>query len=58
VDERIAADTVKELAGRGHKTQTRSRFASGAAPVMIRILTNGMLEAGADPYGYRAARAW
>ncbi|MDP2999615.1 MAG: gamma-glutamyltransferase family protein [Bryobacterales bacterium] len=58
LDERVTADTVKALAGRGHKTQTRSRFASGAAPVMIRILGNGMIEAGADPYGYRAARAW
>jgi hypothetical protein len=38
--------------------ETRPRYASGAAPVLIRILPGGAIEAGADPYGYRAAEAW
>ncbi len=28
------------------------------APAIIRALPNQVLEAGADPYGYRAAEAW
>ena len=58
LDERIPAPTVAELAERGHKVGTRSRWASGAAPVMIRVLPDGVLEAGADPYGYRVAHAY
>lgn len=58
LDERIPATTFSNLMERGHKIQTRSRYASGAAPVMIRALPGGALEAGADPYGYRVAHAW
>ncbi len=58
LDDRIPAGTYAELTGRGHRTDIRSRWASGAAPVMIRILSNGVLEAGADPYGYRETSAW
>ena len=58
LDERIAASVVAELAARGHKVQQRSKWASGAAPVMIRMRANGVIEAGADPYGQRAAAAW
>ncbi len=58
LDERISMQVVNDLASRGHKTGLRPRFASGAAPVMIRILPDGVIEAGADPYMYRAARAW
>jgi gamma-glutamyltranspeptidase/glutathione hydrolase len=47
-----------ELSARGHRVEMRSRFGSGAAPVAIRILPNGVIEAGADPYGYRASSAW
>jgi gamma-glutamyltranspeptidase/glutathione hydrolase len=36
----------------------RTRFASGAAPVMIRMHPNGIIEAGADPYYFRSAQAW
>ena len=38
--------------------EMRSRYASGAAPVMIRLNPNGMIEAGADPYYFRASQAW
>ncbi len=43
---------------RGHRVEIRSRYGSGAAPVAIRIRPNGVIEAGADPYGYRSAVAW
>jgi gamma-glutamyltranspeptidase/glutathione hydrolase len=58
LDERIAASTALELAERRHKIGNRSRWSSGAAPVMIRIMPDGAIEAGADPYGYRTAHAW
>jgi len=58
LDERIPVATVGELAARGHRVGTRSRWASGAAPVMIRVLPDGVIEAGADPYGYRVAHAY
>ncbi len=58
LDERIPVTTVGDLSGRGHHVGMRSRWASGAAPVMIRILPDGVIEAGADPYGYRVAHAY
>jgi gamma-glutamyltranspeptidase/glutathione hydrolase len=58
LDERMPAVTFSELVDRGHRVQTRSRWASGAAPVMIRVLPDSVIEAGADPYGYRVAHAW
>jgi len=58
LDERTPAAVVTELERRGHKVEIRSRYASGAAPVFIRLNPNGMIEAGADPYYYRASQAW
>ena len=58
LDERIAPGVVAELAGRGHHTSVRSRYNNGAAPVMIRVLPGGAIEAGADPYYNRSAHAW
>ena len=58
LDERINSAVVTELAERHHRIGTRSRWSSGAAPVLIRVTPGGILEAGADPYGYREARAW
>jgi gamma-glutamyltranspeptidase/glutathione hydrolase len=58
LDERIPTSVGAELAARGHKIGTRSRWASGAAPVMIRVTPEGVIEAGADPYGYRVAHAY
>ena len=58
LDERIPAQVFSELTDRGHKTAIRSRWNSGAHPVTIRVLANGVLEAGADPWGYRSAQAW
>ena len=58
LDERINSSVMTELAERHHRIGTRSRWSSGAAPVLIRVTPGGVIEAGADPYGYRAARAW
>ncbi len=58
LDERTPAATFNALVERGHRVQTRSRWNSGAAPVMIRVLPDDAIEAGADPYGYRVAHAW
>lgn len=58
LDERVAPEVMRELSERGHRVSKRSRWASGSAPVMIRVTPNGVIEAGADPYGYRVARAW
>ena len=58
LDERISQNVMQDLAGRGDRVGIRSRWASGAAPVMIRVLPDGVIEAGADPYGYRVAHAY
>ena len=58
LDERIRSSVVAELAERKNRIESRSRWASGAAPVLIRVMPNGVIEAGADPYGERTAWAW
>lgn len=58
LDERIQAAVAEQLAERRHRLGMRSRWASGAAPVAIRVTPGGVIEAGADPYGYRAAQSW
>jgi len=58
LDERISSLVGEELAQRKHHVGLRSRWSSGAAPVLIELTPNGVMEAGADPYGYRFARAW
>jgi gamma-glutamyltranspeptidase/glutathione hydrolase len=58
LDDRIAPSVSAELSARGHKVSQRTRWASGSAPVLIRRTENGVIEAGADPFGYRSARAW
>jgi gamma-glutamyltranspeptidase/glutathione hydrolase len=58
LDERISQNIMQDLSARGDRVGIRSRWASGAAPVMIRMLPDGVIEAGADPYGYRVAHAY
>jgi hypothetical protein len=58
LDERTPPSVIEELARRGHKVETRSRWNNGAAPVLIRLTNGGVIEAGADPWGYRSMRAW
>jgi gamma-glutamyltranspeptidase/glutathione hydrolase len=57
LDERTSPAVMEELAKRGHKIETRSRWNSGAAPVLIKVTPGGVFEAGADPWGYRSMRA-
>ncbi|MEJ7608663.1 MAG: gamma-glutamyltransferase [Bryobacteraceae bacterium] len=58
LDERIPPVTYAELTERGHRTGSRSRWNSGSHPVLIKVLANGVIEAGVDPYGYRVAQGW
>jgi gamma-glutamyltranspeptidase / glutathione hydrolase len=58
LDERIPPVTVADLAERGHHTSTQSRWNNGAAPVAIKVLPSGIIEAGADPFYNRSAHAW
>jgi gamma-glutamyltranspeptidase/glutathione hydrolase len=58
LDERFGRPLALALKGRGHRVEFRSRFSSGAAPTMIRLLPDGTIEAGADPYSFRVAKAF
>jgi gamma-glutamyltranspeptidase/glutathione hydrolase len=58
LDERIPAEVVDALTKRGHKITIKSKTESGTAPVFIRLWPTGMIEAGADPYYFRASQAW
>ncbi|MFN8812239.1 MAG: gamma-glutamyltransferase family protein [Acidobacteriota bacterium] len=58
VDERLGRPVALALKQRGHRVEFRSRFSSGAAPTMIRLLEDGTIEAGADPYSFRVAKAF
>ena len=57
LDERIPQSVDSDLAARGHKVEIMSRYNNGAAPVMIKLLPGGIIEAGADPFYNRSARA-
>jgi gamma-glutamyltranspeptidase/glutathione hydrolase len=58
VDERTAPAVIAELQRRKHIVDIRTRYASGAAPVIIRFWPSGLIEAGADPFYFRAAQSW
>jgi gamma-glutamyltranspeptidase/glutathione hydrolase len=58
LDERTAPAVIAELQRRKHIVEIRTRYASGAAPVMIRFWPSGLIEAGADPFYFRAAQSW
>ncbi len=58
LDERIPHAVAEQLVARKHKVEVASRWNSGAAPVLIRVTQGGVIEAAADPYTYRSARAW
>ncbi len=58
IDERVSATVIADLKARGHIVKVRTKWFSGAAPTMIRMLPNGVVEAAADPYAYRSALAW
>ncbi|HEY1758475.1 MAG TPA: gamma-glutamyltransferase family protein [Bryobacteraceae bacterium] len=58
LDERIPQSVAQELLLRGHKVNIMSRYNNGAAPVAIKILPSGVIEAGADPFYNRSAHAY
>jgi gamma-glutamyltranspeptidase / glutathione hydrolase len=58
LDERIPQAVAAELAQRGHHVSFMSRYSNGAAPVLIKFLMNGAIEAGADPFYNRSAHAY
>ena len=58
LDERILPQVYQELAARGHRMEWRSRYNNGAAPVLIKVLPTGVIEAGADPFYNRSAKAY
>ena len=58
VDERMPEFVVEGLALLGHLIELRGRRNSGSAPTAVRVLRNGVVEAGADPYAQRYAAAW
>jgi gamma-glutamyltranspeptidase/glutathione hydrolase len=58
LDERIPRAVMQQLQALGHKIERRSRWNSGSAPVALKVLPNGVIEGGADPYGYRYADGW
>jgi gamma-glutamyltranspeptidase/glutathione hydrolase len=58
LDDRTPAAVIQDLAGRGHKIGTRTKWQSGSAPAMVRVTPGGAIEAGADPFGYRSMRAY
>lgn len=56
--ERMPDFVVAELAARGHEVERRGRRNSGSAPTALKVLPNGVIEAGADPYAQRYAAGW
>ena len=58
LDDRTSQAVIQDLANRGHKIGTRTRWQSGSAPGLVRVTPGGVIEAGADPWGYRSMRAW
>ena len=57
LDERISPDVAQELVKRGHIASWMSKYSNGSAPVLIKVLPNGVMEAGADPFYNRSMRA-
>ncbi len=58
LDERISTAVSENLAARHHIVSIKSRWDSGAAPVIVRVTPDKVVEAGADPWGYRSMRAY
>jgi gamma-glutamyltranspeptidase/glutathione hydrolase len=58
LDDRTPMSVIQDLASRGHKIGTRSKWQSGSAPGLVRVTPDGVIEAGADPFGYRSMQAW
>src|SRR6185436_16271314 len=48
LDEHIPSSVALELVEKRHKVSIRSKLGSGAAPMMVRLTPDGVIEAGAD----------
>src|SRR5258708_3827182 len=58
LDERIGPTVYQELSARGHKMEWRSRYNNGAAPVLVKQIPGGVIDACADPFYNRSAHAY
>jgi len=58
LDERLPMNVIEELKARKHLVEIKTRYDSGAAPVIVRLYPTGLIEAGADPFYFRAAQTW
>ena len=58
LDERMPSFVFEELAALGHQVELRRARNSGSAPTAVKLLRNGVIEAGADPYAFRYAAGW
>ncbi len=58
LDDRMPNIIFEQLSALGHDVERRGRWQSGSAPTALKILRNGVIEAGADPYAFRYADAW
>lgn len=58
LDERLPQATVSALSARGHVIEVKSRYANGAAPVLIKVLPGGAIEVGVDPFYGRSGHAY
>ena len=58
LDERMPSFVFDELDALGHQVEMRRARNSGSAPTAVKVLRNGVIEAGADPYAFRYAAGW
>jgi gamma-glutamyltranspeptidase/glutathione hydrolase len=58
LDERLPAAVIEELKARKHLVEMKTKYESGAAPIIVRLYPSGLIEAGADPFYFRAKQAW
>ena len=58
LDERLPAAVIEELKARKHLVEIKTKYESGAAPTIVRLYPTGLIEAGADPFYFRAKQAW
>jgi gamma-glutamyltranspeptidase/glutathione hydrolase len=58
LDERMPSFVFEDLGALGHQVEVRRSRNSGSAPTAVKVLRNGVIEAGADPYAFRYAAGW
>ena len=58
LDGRMPSFVFEDLDALGHQVELRRSRNSGSAPTAVKVLRNGVIEAGADPYAFRYAAGW